>query len=119
MYVYFIQEGRGNHGHIKIGVSNNVNNRLDSLQTGNPRKLTLMASIKCRSINDAYRLEKKLHKKFKPHRVRGEWFSGLIKLNAIQEPFDIEPDNYEKERAEYIDKPSRIKKKSKRIKGNP
>ena len=119
MYVYFIQEGKGNHGHIKIGKSRNVNERLKSLQTGNPRKLTLMASIRCKTANDAYRLEKKLHKKFKSHHVRGEWFSGMIRLNSIQEAFEIEPDNYEKDRPGYIDEPSKIKKKSKQIRGNP
>lgn len=119
MFVYFIQEGKGNHGYIKIGVSNNVNKRLDSLQTGNPRKLTLMASIKCDTPNNAYRLEKKLHKKFKSQCIRGEWFSGMINLNSIQETFNTKPDNYEKDRAEYIDKPSKTKKKSKYIKGNP
>jgi len=118
MYVYFIQEGRGKHGSIKIGKSSNINKRLKSLQTGNPRKLTLMATIKCTTPNNAHRLESKLHLMFKADRVRGEWFNGLINLNLIQETFEIEPDNYEKARAEYIDAPSKIKKKSKRIKGN-
>jgi len=119
MYVYFIQEGKGSYGYIKIGKSNNVDKRLDSLQTGNPRKLTLMASIKCKTPNDALRLEKKLHIKFKKENIRGEWFSGLINLNSVEDVFHIEPDNYEKERPDYIDKPSKTKKKSKRIKGNP
>lgn len=118
MYVYFIQEGRGEHGSIKIGKSNNVDKRLKSLQTGNPRKLTLMALIKCRTPNDAHRLESKFHLMFKNDRVLGEWFSGMIDLNLIQETFDIEPDNYEKAKAAYIDAPSKIKKKTKRIKGN-
>ena len=119
MYVYFIQEGKGKCGSIKIGKSKDVAKRLKSLQTGNPRKLTLMALIKCKTPNDAHRLEGKFHLMFKTDGVRGEWFNGTINLNLIQESFEIEPDNYEKEKAAYIDTPSKIKKKTKRIKGNP
>jgi len=97
MYVYFIQEGKGNHGNIKIGKSNDVDKRLKSLQTGNPRKLTLMASIKCKSPDDAFKLESKFHLKFQDKQIRGEWFGGDIRLNEIQEDFEIEPDNYEKQ----------------------
>ena len=96
MYVYFIQEGRGSHGNIKIGKANNVDKRLNSLQTGNPRKLTIMASIKCKCVLDALKLEKRLHNKFKANRVRGEWFDSKIRLSSIQEEFNIEPDKHKK-----------------------
>lgn len=91
MFVYFIQDGKGNGGAIKIGKAKNVQSRLDALQIGNPRKLSIMATIKCKSCKEAEKLEKELHKKFKYYRIRGEWFSGNIKLHSIQESFDIDP----------------------------
>ena len=92
MYVYFIQDGRGNGGPIKIGKAKDVEKRLSILQIGNPRKLTLLAAIKCKSCGDAIRLEKELHKKFSNYQLRGEWFRGSIELHTIKEAkFDVEP----------------------------
>lgn len=110
MYVYFIQEGKGSRGNIKIGKSNDVDKRLKSLQTGNPRKLTLMASIKCKSPDDAFKLERKFHAKFKSSQIRGEWFSGNIRLNEIQDDFYIEPDNYRKQESPPFPKGAKLDK---------
>ena len=63
MYVYFVKAGCT--GPIKIGVAVNVKKRINTLQTGNHLKLTLVAKIKCRSKADAYSMETQLHKKFK------------------------------------------------------
>ena len=83
MHVYFVQSGR--RGSIKIGSAINVERRMTTLQTGNPDRLRLLAVIKCKTRGDAMVLEKKLHKKFKRHRLRGEWYKSHIKLADIRE----------------------------------
>ncbi len=69
-YVYFIlnldQEV------IKIGMSVNPVGRLNALRTSNHNKLMIAATI---ATNNMRALEAKLHKKFKPYRLNGEWFT--------------------------------------------
>lgn len=76
MYVYFIQAGE--NGPVKIGVANNVESRLDQLQTGNHLRLTILKKIKCLSKSNSYHIESQLHYKFRKHRIRGEWFKYII-----------------------------------------
>lgn len=76
MYVYFIQAGE--NGPVKIGVANNVNGRLDQLQTGNHLKLTILKKIKYLSKSNSYHIEGQLHHKFRKYRIRGEWFKPII-----------------------------------------
>lgn len=91
MFVYFIQDGKGKGGYIKIGKAKNIKNRLESLQIGNPRKLTLMAAIRCKTCKEALKIEKELHHRFRKHHIRGEWYDGFIELNTVRESFDVEP----------------------------
>lgn len=71
-WVYFIKSGPW----IKIGVSDNVDARLASLQTANPVKLELLAKIGCASKSEAFAIEKKLHSSLRSYRAEGEWFFG-------------------------------------------
>ena len=74
--VYFIrQEGKGNQP-IKVGFSHDPDERIKSLQTGNPNRLYLGASIPCDSEDIARMLEKTLHwlLKKKYRKLHGEWF---------------------------------------------
>lgn len=80
MYLYIIKES-GKAGAIKIGIASNVDARIDTLQTGNPRTLELVISYKCRTRKHAFALEAWMHKTFGSHRIRGEWFSGKIQLS--------------------------------------
>jgi len=68
--VYLIQAG-DDQGPVKIGFSDNVKNRLESLRTGNHLPLRLIAEIECPSASD---LERALHGEFAPLRMEGEWF---------------------------------------------
>jgi hypothetical protein len=61
-FIYFIQSGED--GPIKIGFSNQPDRRLPELQTGNPRAL----------IPGDTSVERQLHTRFEPARIRGEWF---------------------------------------------
>ena len=76
--VYFIQEQGGNNC-IKIGKGfineYNVLTRLSGLQVSNSNELKIVKIIKCKSEEEAFFLEKELHKKFEKRNVRGEWFN--------------------------------------------
>lgn len=55
----------------KIGITDNINYRVTSLQIGNPYKL---GTYLCSYFDNAEDVEKELHIKFKKKHVRGEWF---------------------------------------------
>lgn len=56
--------------YVKIGYTTNLKNRLPTLQTGMPEKLTVYATI----MNVAQSEEGRLHKRFSAYRLEGEWF---------------------------------------------
>lgn len=68
-FIYIIQELTTKH--IKIGVSHNPSTRIKQMQTGNSNKLHLLDSI---PVDDAYKVERKLHHELRQYKVRGEWF---------------------------------------------
>lgn len=65
-FVYFIGT---EDGPVKIGLTTNVRQRLESLQTASPIKLELLAYCD----GDRW-LEQRYHDFFAPHRLQGEWF---------------------------------------------
>jgi hypothetical protein len=58
-------------GYCKVGITNNINKRIKTLQTGNPFLIQL---VLFNIVNNAADLEKKLHKKYKHKNIRNEWF---------------------------------------------
>lgn len=64
--VYLISD---ESGRVKIGVSNDIDGRLRSLQTANPEKLTLLATC-----HGGEALEKRLHERYEDRRLEREWF---------------------------------------------
>lgn len=65
--VYFIS---ADDGPVKIGLTNNPEQRLEHLQTGSPYRLKLLAVIRAgRSLERAY------HSYFDGSRLNGEWFA--------------------------------------------
>ena len=87
VYVYFIREivnkKKGKYGFIKIGIARNVANRLEALQTSNARELELLIAIPFKSRMQARHVEKKLHRRFRRFRVRGEWFDKRLKFEEF------------------------------------
>ena len=79
MYVYFIRSGYDKKPPIKIGVAKNIERRLNSLQTANPEKLTLIASIECSSRSEAFNIESYLHNELNNRKIRGEWFTTCMR----------------------------------------
>jgi hypothetical protein len=69
--IYLIQEEMS--GPIKIGRSASTENRLKTLQTGNPRALRVV-QIYTLSADDAVEAEARLHSELGHSRLCGEWF---------------------------------------------
>lgn len=60
---------------IKIGIAINPSNRLRSIQTGSPDKLTFYALWLFDSSEKARSMEAACHRNFKSKRRVGEWFN--------------------------------------------
>ena len=60
-----------NKPQYKIGVTNNLNRRLKQISPKMPFELKVIHTIK---DNQIYKLEEKLHNKFKDKKIKGEWF---------------------------------------------
>ena len=72
VWVYFIKEGGANL--VKIGLASRLYERLATLQTGNPRALTVIGLWRGRSLTEAAGAESLLHEAYVDTHVRGEWF---------------------------------------------
>jgi hypothetical protein len=68
-FIYLIRSGDTNR--YKIGISKNVPSRLNTLQTENPEKLSLIRAF---PAIDALKLEQELHSYFAEQRFAGEWY---------------------------------------------
>ena len=66
-YIYLIKC----HNYFKIGIAHNLDNRLNTLQCGNPYELELIWAAK---IMDSKYVEDLLHQVFKEKRCFREWF---------------------------------------------
>ena len=85
-YVYIIKNI--DTGNIKLGVSNDVQKRLNTFRTGNDCQLELVyKSVIC---SNSFSIEQSVHRYFKDHRVRGEWF----KVNESEVIRFLECSNY-------------------------
>ena len=74
-YVYLVQEQLIScKGAVKIGISTNIQRRIENMQVGNSRRLKLLATMGPFGEVKAICFERQLHRRFKGHHVRGEWF---------------------------------------------
>lgn len=78
--VYFVQALAEPFGPVKIGTTRRMKmqDRLRGIQTGNPKKLGVLAVI----AGDA-REERKLHLQFAASRLEGEWFAWTPELGSF------------------------------------
>lgn len=67
-FIYLVHCG----GFYKIGMTFNLDNRLNSLQCGNPFELDLVFAVRC---IDALEVEELLHERFKDKHHFREWYS--------------------------------------------
>lgn len=61
--------GDGHSGIVKIGITENLNSRLKTLQSGSPHELRVLCTFR-----SGIELEAHLHKRFEKRRLQGEWF---------------------------------------------
>lgn len=73
-YLYIISCEVNNKKLYKIGVAKNLEERMKNLKTANPFNLKLEYSD---FIEDAYQIEKLLHKFFVQKKIEGEWFENV------------------------------------------
>ena len=74
-YVYIVDNGF----HRKIGISNNVDNRVRQLQTASSLPLTCVYT-KLLARTDAANLERRLHAEFQDLNTSGEWFEASLEI---------------------------------------
>lgn len=70
-FVYFISAGSGP---IKIGLSDNPEQRLLDLQTSHYKQLHLLFRVECATRIEAYQLESAFHRWYADVRLMNEWF---------------------------------------------
>ncbi|MBI5491479.1 MAG: GIY-YIG nuclease family protein [Deltaproteobacteria bacterium] len=80
IYLYFLGFKHNDEYWTKIGISNNVKNRIRHLQIGSPFEIKLIAHVLGHP-----EMEKLLHKRFTYYRRRGEWFIGELVYNFAQD----------------------------------
>lgn len=70
---------------VKFGVTTdkNISNRLKSLQTGNPHRLSIAAAIGFNGHEFAQICERLIHNKFKDKRLSGEWFKYDLEIEEF------------------------------------
>lgn len=71
-YVYLMKDTA--NGRYKIGMSKKPEYRERTLQSEKP-EITLICSKMYSSRDEARKIEKELHQRFKNNRIRGEWFN--------------------------------------------
>lgn len=69
-YNYLISDGIN----YKIGITNNIQNRLKTFQTANHKKIKVINLVLSENREASFKLEKYLHEKYKKYNVSGEWF---------------------------------------------
>jgi hypothetical protein len=81
--VYFIRADQ----EVKIGMSNNVHQRMKALSTMSPVPLELLAVVAGAHLEEA-----QLHRKFAHLRMHGEWFRAEPELLDFIESLNAHPD---------------------------
>lgn len=86
---------------IKIGISDNPDERLHTLQVGNPYSLRVLHTIE---VADAALAENAIHRVLETHRLRGEWFAIGFQavLDAIEVAFTLLEDSQDDGRGNLI-----------------
>lgn len=75
--LYIISSKSGEKTVLKIGITNDLDKRLKSIQTGNPEKISLVHQEEIPSYINIIEFERWLHSVFGNKRKTGEWFSDL------------------------------------------
>lgn len=74
VYVICHEAEDGYHGPVKVGVANDAEKRLKTLQTGNPYRLTIWKTFPIPDRDIAMHVEHAFHAVLAKQRLGGEWF---------------------------------------------
>lgn len=69
-YCYIVEA----HKYVKIGYTKNLENRIDTMQTGNPHPIKLVCKFVYDTESAARAMEAHLHRRFRRARFNREWF---------------------------------------------
>lgn len=89
MYLYvaecLVREGKSKDlsNPVKIGVTKDLQRRINQLQTGCPFEIKYIIILKMVSDKQAYKMEKVYHQSFKRERMMGEWFQPRVKNSKL------------------------------------
>lgn len=83
-YLYIAQEQR-DQKYVKIGIASDVEKRIATLQTANPRVILLKRQYGPFGRKEALEIEGQIHKRLAKMRVRGEWF----RRRCLRKVYDI------------------------------
>lgn len=75
VHLYIIRAGSNPKAPIKVGIAHNIQQRLRSLQSGNPNKLEVLTCITMNTRREAESLEQHIHRRLKHCRMASEWFN--------------------------------------------
>lgn len=100
-YLYFISSTKKNTP-TKIGISSDVQRRLDHLQTANPYPLRCTGVIPFDSRREAANLENYLHRRLRKSCTQGEWFD-LRNINLKKILIEYESKGHMNKRIERCD----------------
>jgi len=83
--VYLLRAGDTNS--YKVGITQDIKNRLSQIQTGSPIKIEVVYTHEFKTIDSARIVENKVHKILSSHRLHGEWFELRTKkdVNLVTE----------------------------------
>lgn len=87
-FVYFVSDGTA----VKIGkTTGTVDGRVKELQTGNPRKISVLFAIPVKTESGAYDIENHFHLAFQDYRLSGEWFdiADILTRDLLTDEFGI------------------------------
>ena len=98
-YLYFLHTQLNDDDcAFKIGITQNIEDRINALQIGNPVEIKLHHREAFPSIREASNFERIIHRCFSSHHMRGEWFKcdgyindaiNYIKHNGIISSIDV------------------------------
>jgi predicted GIY-YIG superfamily endonuclease len=71
-HVYVVKDKRHE---CKVGMTKNVQARVKQLQTGHPMSLSVAKVFSFESKMQALHIEKSIHKMYRNHKMKGEWFN--------------------------------------------
>ena len=94
-YLYVVKP-KYKEGPFKIGIAGNLQKRLETLQTAHYEDLEVVMVVE---MENPRSLEKRLHRRFREYRIRGEWFAAnrylheaLLALPGMYSPVGLRTD---------------------------